>query len=302
MYSVEDVYYSLESEKLSEALFKLENLAENHSLTELAEWCSKELNGYEEIDRNDEKSNHRVIDVIWRTSYGQFLRLTKEFSAVNRIHMFRGVPELELHENDGMNYMPHELCETLSKLYRTEVTHAEIFSTTIKALLGKIRLIAKRKLQQAFPKNNLKKTSYPSPNFTNLVSDVDLAKILSNRWNEANLAFESRAYLATVILLGSILEGVLLDKVEQNQTQAVASSKCPRDRNGNPLPFEKWTLEKLIEVTHDCGWLKKEAKDFSHVVRDYRNFVHPNKERREGIKFEEPICKVIWEVITVALN
>jgi hypothetical protein len=48
--------------------------------------------------------------------------------------------------------------------------------------------------------------------------------------------------------------------------------------------------------------LKKEAKDFSHVVRDYRNFIHPNKELEEGINFKEPICKLVWEVVTVALS
>ncbi|MDQ3061621.1 MAG: hypothetical protein M3R14_02005, partial [Acidobacteriota bacterium] len=152
------------------------------------------------------------------------------------------------------------------------------------------------------PRVPTKKVSYPAPNFAKLVVDVGLVRVLSNRWTEANSAFESGAYLATVILLGSILEGVLLDKVEQNPIQANSSPKCPKDKSGKPLAFKDWKLQSLIEVCHDCGWLKKEYKDFSHVVRDYRNFIHPNKERQERITFSEPICKVIWEVVSASLN
>jgi hypothetical protein len=105
-----------------------------------------------------------------------------------------------------------------------------------------------------------------------------------------------------VILLGSIIEGVLLSKVEMNPAQANKASSCPNDGSGKPLPFTEWKLQNLIEVAHECGWLKKEYKDFSHVVRDYRNFVHPNKERKEGIVFDANICRVVWEVVSAALT
>ncbi len=302
MYSIEDVKDALENEKLSDALFKLENLAERHGLTELAEWCSKELRGYENNDRTDEKTRYRLVDVNWRNIYGQSLNLSGEFVEANKLPMFKGVTILENYEETGMDYTLPDLANNLSHIFHTKVSHAEVHSTNIKSLLSDIRLEAKTKLQKAFPNINKKRTSYPSPNFSVLVKDTDLIKILSNRWNEANLAFEAGAYLATIILLGSILEGVLLDMVEKNPAQANSSSKSPKDRGGVVLPFEKWKLQNLIDVTHDCGWLKKESKDFSHVVRDYRNFVHPNKERKQGIAFREGTCKVIWEVVIDALS
>ena len=179
---------------------------------------------------------------------------------------------------------------------------ANVSTEQIKSLLERIRKQARRKLHDALPRMPTRKTSYPAPNFAMLVSGIDLVRVLSNRWTEANLTFESGAYLATIILLGSILEGVLLDKIEQNPAQASGSPKSPKDKSGKPLAFKDWKLQNLIEVCHDCGWLKKEYKDFSHVVRDYRNFIHPNKERQEGITFNEPICKVIWEVVSASLN
>jgi len=48
--------------------------------------------------------------------------------------------------------------------------------------------------------------------FARIVRDPELANILISRWKESNHTYEAQSYLATIILLGSILEGALLDK------------------------------------------------------------------------------------------
>ena len=57
-----------------------------------------------------------------------------------------------------------------------------------------------------------------------------------------------------------------------------------------------------VNTPQSTHQLKRQFKDFSHVVRDYRNFIHPNKERQEGITFDAGTCKVVWEVVSASLE
>lgn len=306
MYSLEEVNQSLENEKISTSLYKLERFATSQGLTELANWSSNELNGYSNSKVKDEEKDiiekYRYVPVDWKNVWGRTVVIPPEFVFLHKLTVWQGVIELEGYESEGFSLVIQQLIDAVNKISSVKVSKATISPEQTKSLFERIRIQARKNLHDYLPRVSTKKVVYPAPNFAKLVSDVDLVRVLSNRWTEANLTFEAGAYLSTVILLGSILEGVLLDKVEQNPAQASSSPKSPKDKSGKPLPFKVWKLQSLIEVCHDCGWLKKEYKDFSHVVRDYRNFIHPNKERQEGITFSESICKVIWEVVSASLN
>jgi AbiTii len=283
--------------KLSNMLSKLKKFAEDKNDDDLADWCFKELHG---CDNND-KPPHRITDTILykgRTIYAKML-LGRNIAVGDPRYYLESVSQIEECIFDSTNAKVEEIDRELEVL-SLDVGEFYVEHEKLPKLLAQIRQEAKKRFWQSI---RVKANPYRMPDFPSLVSDADLAKILSNRWNEANLAFEAGAYLATIILLGSILEGVLLDKVEQNPALANTSSKSPKDKKSRkPLPFVEWNLVSLINVADDRNWLKKGSKDFSHVVREYRNFVHPNKERKEGINFDEPICKVIWEVVAVALS
>jgi hypothetical protein len=229
------------------------------------------------------------------------MAIPPQLAMIQKLPVWIGVSELEEYIDNGFGYALPEFSELLNQLSNVPVGSAGISSDSVKGLLNRIRLEARARLHDNIPRIPKRRLLYPAPNFASLVTDAELARVLSNRWTEANLSFEAGAYLATVILLGSILEGVLLSKIEKNPAQANKASSCPKDRTGKPLPISEWKLQNLIEVTHECGWLKKEYRDFSHVIRDYRNFVHPNKERKEGIIFDVNISRVVWEVVSAAL-
>jgi hypothetical protein len=73
-------------------------------------------------------------------------------------------------------------------------------------------------------------------------------------------------------------------------------------KKGKVKPIDKWTLYDLIRVAHDCNWLDKDIKDFNHNLRDYRNLVHPRKQREEEFYPDEDTCKICLEVVKAALN
>ena len=137
--------------------------------------------------------------------------------------------------------------------------------------------------------------------FTQIVQDAELADILAKRWVESERAFAGQSYLSTIVLLGSLLEGILFDKVQQNPKPANQASSSPKHK-GAVLPFDQWTLENLIAVAHECGWIDKDVRDFSVVVRDYRNLVHPRHQRALGVFPDVGTCKVAREVVAAAIE
>ena len=134
-----------------------------------------------------------------------------------------------------------------------------------------------------------------------MISDADLANILQLRWQEAHVNYRSGAYLSTIIMLGSILEGLLLAKIKKNPRQANTASSSPKDSTGKAKRLGQWSLDELIHVAHECGWLDGDVKDFSGMLRGYRNLVHPNQQLSEGIYPTESTCRISWEVVNAAI-
>ena len=139
-------------------------------------------------------------------------------------------------------------------------------------------------------------------NFNGLIDDPKLLNVLELRWTEIEICSSNGAYLSTIILLGSILEGILLSVVQKNPEKANKSNSAPRDGTERVLNFNNWTLNNLINVTHDCGWIDKDIKDFNSSLRDYRNLVHPRKQRDENVFPDEDTCRICVEVVRAALN
>jgi hypothetical protein len=141
----------------------------------------------------------------------------------------------------------------------------------------------------------------PADDFSNAVSSPDLAQILSNRWEESYLSQYAGAYLSSLVMLGSVLEGALLDKVEHNPEEANRAKSSP-SKQGDVLQFHEWSFENLIQVARECGWIDSDVGDFSSALRDYRNLVHPSVQRRKQIYPDSGTCDISREVVRAALE
>lgn len=103
-------------------------------------------------------------------------------------------------------------------------------------------------------------------------------------------------------MMGSILEGVLLYKVEQNIKAANQTKSSPKDRTGKPKPIHEWGLSSLIDVANEVGWLQGDVKRFSHALRDSRNIVHPYVQRLQNEIPDEDTCSICWQVVKAAVS
>ena len=158
-----------------------------------------------------------------------------------------------------------------------------------------------RKASANIPKQQKAPVESP-PDFDRLVRDNSLAEVLSLRWQEAQKCVNAEAYLAAVVMMGSILEGVLLHKLEANPAAGNQANRSPKDpQTGNPKPFHEWGLSNLIDVAHELRWLQGDRKRFSHALRESRNIVHPYVERLHPDRPDRGTCSICWQVVRAAV-
>ena len=129
-----------------------------------------------------------------------------------------------------------------------------------------------------------------------LVRDPALLQILQSRLAEVQIAYQGQAYLAAVILLGSILEGILIEVVDRH---LVAARVVPGAPNG---PLSGWSLRDLIQVVHELGWVKKTYRDYSDYLREYRNLVHPRQQKKLGLFPDAPTCQIAQIVVGAVVD
>ena len=87
------------------------------------------------------------------------------------------------------------------------------------------------------------------PPFQRLISDPKMLAILERRWTETLACQRVGADLAATVMLGGLLEALFLARINR--------------------------LTNLA--------LRQSAKDVGQVLRDYRNYIHPEKELSHGI-------------------
>lgn len=148
------------------------------------------------------------------------------------------------------------------------------------------------------------KQIFKGPNLTRITQIMpDLEPIIQARWLEAQRCQHAGAFLAAVIIMGSILEGLLLARCSSSPTEAYQSNAAPKDRkSGNAIAIPDWTLSALIDVSVSKAWLKTDRGGFSHALRQSRNIVHPYQQAVSGANFDEGTCKVCWHVLNASVD
>ena len=136
------------------------------------------------------------------------------------------------------------------------------------------------------------------PSFSPLISDAKMQSILANRWQECVTCVHAGAPLAATVMMGGILEGLLLARINQLTDKNVVfkAAAAPKDKSGKTLMLQEWKLKNFMDVAREVKWISQTGKDIGEVVRDYRNYIHPQKEYSHGIVLSSDDAKILWEV------
>lgn len=128
-----------------------------------------------------------------------------------------------------------------------------------------------------------------------------LSEVLSRRWLDAQKCRHAKCYLAAVVMMGSILEGLILARTSMDPPSAYKSAKAPKGKSGRQIPYHDWNLSTLIDIAVDLGWLKMDRGKFGHALRESRNIVHPWAEIAMNSNFDESTCATSWEVLKASV-
>ena len=127
--------------------------------------------------------------------------------------------------------------------------------------------------------------------------DEVLKPVLERRMAEMKSCFKAKAYLSVIFMAGSMLEGILLSLANQKPRAFNQANVAPKNKEGKVKAFHEWTLHDLINVAHEIGILKKDVAKFSHVLRDFRNYIHPYQQMSERFFPDENTAKICMQVM-----
>jgi hypothetical protein len=170
------------------------------------------------------------------------------------------------------------------------------YQKSLKTLHGELLEIRSKQMVAA---SKTVATSDVAPSFAVLIPDAKMQGILERRWVECVLCLYAPAPMAATVMMGGLLEGLLLARInkEPSQQHIFTAKNSPKDKKtGNPLPLKDWGLKDYIAVAHELKWITVSAKDVGVVLRDYRNYIHPQKELSHGITLVADDAGILWEV------
>ncbi len=121
-----------------------------------------------------------------------------------------------------------------------------------------------------------------------LVSDKALAEILITRLDEVEAARNAGAFVLAVVGTGSFIEGLLHD---------VMRLRDPEIRKAQTT-----SLDLLLRSAHQRGWVQTDAFEFSDIVRQYRNFVHPREQQKRGVTPDGDTVLMCWQPVLSVIN
>jgi hypothetical protein len=131
------------------------------------------------------------------------------------------------------------------------------------------------------------------------VPDALMRQVLARRWQECVTCLSAGAPLAATVMMGGLLESLFLARVnrESDKQPIFTAKSSPKDpKTQQPLSLRDWTLKDYIAVAHELRWIPQSVKDVSEVVRDYRNYIHPQKELAHQVSLTAADAKMFWEV------
>lgn len=142
-----------------------------------------------------------------------------------------------------------------------------------------------------------KEVSFEALSAKGILLDKQLEQVVEYRLVDAARCRDSHAFLASIVMMASALETLLIGFTLENLPAQEEPPNVPRYRDGRAKPPEEWKLFDLINISHEMGWIQKDIRDFGQVVRDYRNLVHGYMQYQKKYSLPDAgTCSICWSV------
>ena len=137
------------------------------------------------------------------------------------------------------------------------------------------------------------------PNFSPLAGNLKMQEILVRRWNECAKCVKADAHLAAIVMMGGLLEALFVARANKmsDKKPLISATGAPKEKGtGKAISYEKWMLDSYIRVGFELNWITESAKDMADTLKEYRNFIHPEKELRYGVTLGLNDSSMFWQV------
>jgi hypothetical protein len=136
--------------------------------------------------------------------------------------------------------------------------------------------------------------------FERLPLEAALCEVLVARMKEASNCINCKAYLASVILCGSVLEGLCLGFGSYNPQ--IVNRGYSNLYNKKAKQLHEWKLKEWIEVLGHINVLSPNITKFGHALRDFRNYVHPREEIAYSFKPDHHTARIGFQVVLASVE
>lgn len=127
--------------------------------------------------------------------------------------------------------------------------------------------------------------------------------VIEARLNEIDACLTANAPLAVIFLVGSTLEGLLLEVSKANPGSFTSAASAPKDKaSGKARALDQWRLADLIAVSHSLGILGDDVFKFADHVRSFRNYIHPRQQLAAGFEPRIETARIAQQVLRAALT
>jgi hypothetical protein len=115
-----------------------------------------------------------------------------------------------------------------------------------------------------------------------LVADKGLSKLLNRDIETAVRCLFNDLEKPCLIMCGGIIEGILYERLASKpKTQRDIAYRKVRTGTTTLKQFSNYTLSDFIDVGVELEVIEKTTGKMGHGVRDYRNYIHPQKEAKQ---------------------
>ncbi|CAM5308933.1 hypothetical protein [Corynebacterium variabile] len=140
-----------------------------------------------------------------------------------------------------------------------------------------------------------------SLNLDALPSELTAGQVIADRMGEIERALEADAPLAVIFLVGSTVEGLLSELAMGHRTEFLASPAAPTSK-GKTKPLDQWKLSELIAVARERGVLSEDVAKHADQVRNFRNYIHPRQQLKEGFAPRIETARIAQQVLKGVLS
>ena len=127
--------------------------------------------------------------------------------------------------------------------------------------------------------------------------DEKLSRVLQMRINEAGTCLVAGAPLATIVLCGSVLEGILREYASKHREKFDAYAATVKKKS-----LEKLSLKELVDASYKAGLLKRDVKTYGKELVEFRNYIHPHKQVKKGFDPRGYTMEMCVRTLSEAIN